>query len=82
MSVHFLCQKFDVLLDFLHAFRNLHEISLVKEDTWHAVTFPTLSRNLAFTVYVTGSAKKGHNHTSLNLQYKAFNTLGEIVVYY
>jgi len=26
--------------------------------------------------YVTGSAKTGHNCTSLNLQFKAFNTLG------
>ena len=26
--------------------------------------------------YVTGSAKAGHNCTSLNLQYKALNTLG------
>jgi len=25
---------------------------------------------------VTGSAKTGHNRTSLNLQYKALNTLG------
>ena len=32
--------------------------------------------------YVTGSAKKGHNRTSLNLQYKALNTLGEILAYY
>ena len=31
---------------------------------------------------VTGSAKKGHNRTSLNIQYKALNTLGEILVYY
>ena len=31
---------------------------------------------------VTGSAKKGHNRTSLNLQYKALNTLGEILAYY
>ena len=30
-------------------------------------------------LYVTGSAKKGHNRTSLNLQYKALNTLGEIL---
>ena len=27
-------------------------------------------------VNVTGSAKIGHNHTSLNLQYKALNTFG------
>ena len=32
--------------------------------------------------YVTGSAKKGHNRTSQNLQYKALNTLGEILAYY
>ena len=25
---------------------------------------------------MTGSAKTGHNHTSLNLQYKTLNTLG------
>ena len=31
-------------------------------------------------LYVTGSAKKGHNRTSLNLQYKALNILGEIQV--
>ena len=30
---------------------------------------------------MTGSAKKGHNRTSLNLQYKALNTLGEIFAY-
>ena len=30
----------------------------------------------AYYVYVTGSAKTGHNRTSLNLQYKALNTLG------
>ena len=29
---------------------------------------------------VTGSAKTGHNCTSLNLQYKALNTLGAICV--
>ena len=27
---------------------------------------------------MTGSAKTGHNRTSLNLQYKALNTLGGI----
>ena len=32
--------------------------------------------------FVTGSVKKGHNRTSLYLQYKAFNTLGEILAYY
>ena len=37
------------------------------------------SRNRTF---VTGSVKKGHNRTSLYLQYKAFNTLGEILAYY
>ena len=26
--------------------------------------------------FVTGSAKTGHNRTSLNMQYKALNTLG------
>jgi len=30
----------------------------------------------SFLSYVTGSAKTGHNYTSLNLQYKALNTLG------
>ena len=34
-----------------------------------------------FTI-ASGSAKKGHNRTSLNLQYKALNTLGEILAYY
>ena len=29
-----------------------------------------------FYVFVTGSAKTGHNRTSLNLQHKALNTLG------
>ena len=31
--------------------------------------------------FVTGSAKTRHNHASLNLQYKALNTLGEILAY-
>ena len=31
---------------------------------------------LQVILYVTGSAKTGHNRTSLNLQYKALNTLG------
>ena len=30
-------------------------------------------------IYVTGSAKTGHNRTSLNLQYKALNTIGKII---
>jgi len=29
------------------------------------------------SLYVTGSAETGHNRTSLNLQYKALNTLGK-----
>ena len=33
-------------------------------------------------IYVTRSVKRGHNRTSLNLQYKALNTLDEILVYY
>ena len=37
---------------------------------------------LLYSTIVTGSAKKGHNRTSLNLQYKALNTLGEILAYY
>ena len=31
---------------------------------------------------VTGSAKTRHNRASLTLQYKALNTLGEILAYY
>ena len=30
---------------------------------------------------MTGSSKKGNNRTSLNLQYKALNILGEILAY-
>ena len=32
--------------------------------------------------YVTGSVKTGHNPTSLNLQYNALNTTGELLAYY
>ena len=47
---HFLYQTIDVLLDFLtiQKILHLHEISLVN-DTWHAVAFPILFRNLTFT---------------------------------
>ena len=37
---------------------------------------------LNLVTYVTGSEKKGHDRTSLNVQYKALNTLGEILAYY
>ena len=33
------------------------------------------------TIYVTRSVKTRHNHASLNLQYKALNTIGETFVY-
>ena len=32
--------------------------------------------SLSIMIIVTGSAKTRHNRTSLNLQYKALNTLG------
>ena len=32
--------------------------------------------------YVTGSAKTRHNRANINLQYKALNTMGEILQYY
>ena len=38
-----------------------------------------LKRHLTF---VTRSARTQHNPASLNLQYKALNTMGEILVYY
>ena len=34
------------------------------------------------TITVTRSAKTRHNSASLNFQYKALNTMGEILVYY
>ena len=44
-----------------------------KISTWRSLHKAYLFRHL---VYVTGSAKTGHNRTSLNLQYKALKTLG------
>ena len=42
----------------------LQHSSVRKSLHWHVM------------IIVTGSAKTGHNRTSLNLQYKALNTLG------
>ena len=48
---------------------------------WPENIIPNIQYCLSL-LFVTGSAKKGHNRTSLNLQYKALNTLGEILAYY
>ena len=42
---------------------------------------PEESPNVIFR-YVTGSAKTRHNRASLNFQYKALNTMGEILAYF
>ena len=42
----------------------------------------SFDNNMCCQTIVTGSAKKGHNCTRINLQYKALNTLGEILAYY
>ena len=33
-------------------------------------------------IFVTGSAKTRHNRASLNFQYNALNTMGEILAYF
>ena len=44
-----------------------------------------MPRYILFTIvglsYVTGSAKTGHNRTSINLQYKALNTACTLSAY-
>ena len=52
-----------------------------KSLNWHMSTIILFNDNVGIflqscAVIVTGSAKTGHNRTSLNLQYKALNTLG------
>jgi len=50
-------------------------------EYWHLVVTSNLGcvKSWVFVklvTYVTGSVKTGHNCTSINLQYKALNTLG------
>ena len=48
----------------------------------YIILYNSASNSFVVFTYVTRFVKKGHNHTSLNLQYKALNTLGEILAYH
>ena len=57
--------RFHACLVYVHLSGNK---AVFSEDCMHVMHLPA--------TYVTGSAKTGHNHTSLNLQYEVSKTLG------
>ena len=62
MSVHFLCQKFDVLLDFLHVFRNL-TFTLDFLSQGH-MACSDISYTIQKTAFYVDYIAKGDNHAS------------------
>ena len=66
------------------AYRNLYLVQNFDDMAMYEMMIQLLQNEKyipTLHAYVTGSAKKGHNCTSLNLQYKALNTLGETLMY-